>query len=154
EFALIPPGIGPDTFSEAFVSTPDGVPINVDGKHPDGDYSDLIGQPIKNVIGLIGQLNQALQASYASHKFDLAQGRTLFEISKGVTFGGVFPGDFKIPYSLQFNIGFQRELGHHNVLSVDYVRLHGVGLPILLEDYQLRRDASTLNVAPAKSKVA
>src|SRR5213593_2231847 len=57
----------------------------------------------------------------------------------------------KIPYSLQFNIGVQRELARGTVLSVDYVRNHGIGLPMLYADYERRRDAATLNVAAART---
>src|SRR5262249_35023760 len=133
---------------------PDGTPINVDGKHPDGDYSDLVGQPIAQVIGIIAQVHAAVNQAYLNHKFDASQGRTLFEISKGLTFGAIFPGDFKIPYSMQFNIGFERQIGQNNMLTVDYVRNHAVGLPFLEVDYEHRRDAATLNVAAAKAKVA
>ena len=42
-----------------------------------------------------------------------------FADSGGNTFGGQFPGDYKIPYSMQFNIGFQRELAKNHVISVD-----------------------------------
>lgn len=153
EFALIPPGIGPDFYDESGVFGPDGTPINVDGKHPNGVYTDLIGKPIKDVLPIIGQIHTAVQQAYANHKFDPSQGKTLFEIAQGNTFGGIFPGDFRIPYSLQFNIGFQHEIFKNNVLTVDYVRNHAVGLPFLLVDYEKRRDASTLNAAAAKAKV-
>ncbi len=154
EFALIPPGIGPDSFDQSGVFGPDGTPINVDGKHPDGDYSDLVGQPIKNVLSTISKVHLALNAAYANHKFDPSQGETTFEILQGNTFGGIFPGDFKIPYSLQFNLGFQHELWPGHVISADYVRNRAVGLPYLLRDYERRRDASTLNVNAAKAQVA
>jgi hypothetical protein len=154
EFALLPPGIGPDSFDQTGVFGPDGTPINVDGKHPNGDYSDLVGQPIGQVINIIAQVHAALNQAYLNHKFDPSQGKTLFEISRGNTFGGVFPGDYRLPYSIQFNIGVQRQIGQHNLLTVDYVRNHGVGLPYLLVDYQDRRDASTLNAAAAQVKVA
>jgi len=154
EFALIPPGIGPDSYDQSGVTGPDGTPINVDGKHPDGDYSDLVGRPIKDVIGIIGQVHAALNQAYLNFKFDPSKGPTAFEILQGNTFGGIFPGDFRIPYSMQFNIGVQRQLFRNNVLTVDYVRNRAVGLPFLLVDYEKRRDASTLNVAAAKAKVA
>jgi hypothetical protein len=153
EFALIPPGIGPDFYDHTGVFGPDGTPINVDGRHPDGDYSDLVGQPIKNVLATISKVHLALNAAYANFKFDPSKGQTAFEIARGNTFGGIFPGDFKIPYSMQFNIGFQHELWPGHVLSVDYVRNRAVGLPYLLRDYELRRDASTLDVAAARTRV-
>jgi hypothetical protein len=154
EFSLIPPGIGPDVFDQSGVFGPDGTPINVDGKHPNGKYNDLVGQPIKNVLATISKVNLALNAAYANHKFDPSQGQTLFEIAQGSTFGGIFPGDFKIPYSLQFNIGFQHELWPGHVISVDYVRNRAVGLPFLLRDYESRLAASTLNAAAARAQVA
>ena len=154
EFALIPPGIGPDSYDQSFVSGPDGTPINVDGKHPDGDYSDLVGRPIKDVLATISKVHLALQAAYANYKFDPSKGATALEIARGNVFGGIFPGDFKIPYSTQFNIGFQREIWGGHVLSVDYVRNHAVGLPFLLRDYELRRDASTLDAVAARAQVA
>jgi hypothetical protein len=154
EFALIPPGIGPDFYDQSGVFGPDGTPINVDGKHPDGDYSDLLGQPIKNVLATISKVHLALNAAYANFKFDPKQGQTLFEIARGNTFGGIFPGDYRIPYSMQFNIGFQHELLPGTVISVDYIRNRAVGLPLLLQDYEQRRDASTLNVAAAQARVA
>ena len=153
EFALIPPGIGPDSYDFSHVTGPDGTPINVDGLHPTGDYSGLAGSRIKDVLATIGKVNAALQAAYANYKFNPSGGTTTFEILQGNTFGGTFPGNYKIPYSLQFNIGFQRELWRGNVLSVDYVRNHGVGVPLLLYDAELRRDASTFNKAAAQTKV-
>jgi hypothetical protein len=153
EFALIPPGIGPDAFDHTHVSGPDGTPINVDGAHPDGDYTDLVGQPIKNVLATISKVHLALNAAYANHQFNPSQGETLFEIAGGNTFGGIFPGDFRIPYSLQFNLGFQHELWPGHVISVDYVRNRGVGLPYMLQDYESRLDASTLNAATARARV-
>jgi hypothetical protein len=154
EFALIPPGIGPDSYSQAFVSGPDGTPINVDGRHPTGNYNDLVGKPIKDVLPIITQVHQALQAAYANYKFDPTKGKTAFEIAKGNGNFGIFPGDYKLPYSMQFNIGFQRELFKNNVLTVDYVRNHAVGLPFLNVDYEKRLDASTLDKSAAAAKVA
>ncbi len=60
----------------------------------------------------------------------------------------------QIPYSLQFNIGLQRQLKPGTVLSVDYVHNHGVGLPFTQLDYERRRDAATFNAAAARAQVA
>ena len=151
---MLPPGLGPDSFSANFVAGPDGTPINVDGKHPNGVYSDLQGRKIGDVIGLIGQVHQALQAAYAKYAFDPGKGPSVFSLFKGST-GIIFPGDqFKIPYSLQFNIGLQRQLKPGTVLSVDYVHNHGVGLPFTQLDYERRRDAATFNAAAARTQVA
>jgi hypothetical protein len=155
QYQLIPPGIGPDSYDISSVTGPDGTPINIDGKHPDGNYEDLIGQPIRNVVDYIGQIHVALNNAYTNYKFN-PSGKSLFEITNGggALFGGMVPGDqFKIPYALQFNIGFQRELRPGTVLTVDYVRNHGIGLPFFLKDFERRRAASTLNVAAARARV-
>ncbi|MBI3666654.1 MAG: TonB-dependent receptor [Acidobacteria bacterium] len=154
EFAMLPAGIGPDFYDHTYVAGPDGTPINVDGNHPDGDYTDLVGQPIKDVIGLITQVDQALKAAYANYQFDPNKGVSAFRQALGVTFGGTVPGNqFKIPYALQFNIGVQREIRPGTVLTVDYIRNHAVGLPFFVVDYEHRRAASTLNVANAQARV-
>lgn len=153
EFANLPPGIGPDTYDITGVTGPDGTPINVAG-HPDGDYTDLQGRPIREVLPIIVQVNSALQSTYANYKFDPTKGDSAFRVLRGITFGGIFPGDqFKVPYSLQFNLGFQHELRPGTVISVDYIHNHGVGLPFFLRDFEMRRDASTLNVAAARNQV-
>ena len=153
EFIQLPPGIGPDSYDFSSVTGPDGTPINVDGKHPNGDYTDLAGQPIKNVLPLITQVHQALQAAYANYKFDPTKGKSDFQIIKS-DFDGIYPGNqFKAPYALQWNIGVQRELKPGTVLSVDYLYNHGVGLPFTFPDFERRRDAGTLNVAAASAKV-
>ncbi len=154
EFANLPAGIGPDAYDITNVTTPDGTPINIDGKHPDGDYTDWQGLTIKQLLPSIVALNGALQAAYAGYKFDPAKGDSYFRTAKGITYGGLIPGNqFKAPYGLQFNIGIQHELRPGTVLSVDYVHNHGVGLPFFLVDFEHRRDASTLNVANARTKI-
>jgi hypothetical protein len=151
--AMMPPGISPTAFDPSFVAGPDGKPINVDGKHPNGDYTDLVGQPIKNVIGLIGQLHQAVLAAYKNFPFDATKGPSTFSLTRG-QIGPIFPGDqFKMPYSLQFNIGVQRELKPGTVVTADYVDNHGVGLPLMQVDYEGRRDASTFNATAARTQV-
>jgi hypothetical protein len=47
----------------------------------------------------------------------------------------------------------QRELKPGTVLTVDYIYNHAVGLPFIREDFERRRDASTLGVAAARSKI-
>src|SRR5204863_3292445 len=67
--AMLPPGVGAGQFAHNAVFSPDGAAINVDGAHPDGDYSDLEGQPLKNVIGTIGQLYLAVDSAFKNSKF-------------------------------------------------------------------------------------
>ncbi len=160
EFARLPTGIGPTALAFDSVVGPDGRGINI-GAVPGcaasdvaaGDYSCLIGRPIGSVLGVLGQIHQAVQAAYSSFQFDPTKGITEFENTGGVTFGGQFPGTYKIPYSMQFTIGVQRELWPNHVLTVDYVRNRGVGLPFLLGEFERRRAARTLNAAAARSQV-
>jgi len=155
EFTMLPAGIGPDVWTEQFVAGPDGTPINVDGNHPDGDYTDMYGQPIKNVIGLLGEIQSAVWAAYNGYQFDPNNGESNFVTTRGVGYGAVIPGKtYRAPYSLQFNIGIQHEIRPGTVLTVDYLYNHGVGLPILRTDYERRRDAGFLNVPAAQAKVA
>lgn len=154
EFDMLPNGLGPDVYEIYGVTTPDGIPINVDGKHPDGDYTDWMGSPIKTVIAQLGQIQAALNQAYSNYKFDPNKGVTAFVSSGGLYYGAVIPGNqFKIPYAVQFNIGFQRELKQGTVLSVDYIYNHAVGLPFVREDFERRRDATTLNVANAQKQI-
>jgi hypothetical protein len=160
EFARLPTGIGPTALPFDNVVGPDGKAINI-GAVPGcaaadvaaGDYSCLIGRPISSVAGFLGQIHQAVQSAYSSFKFDPTKGITEFENNGGVTFGGQFPGTYKIPYSMQFTIGVQRELWPNQVLTVDYVRNRGVGLPFLMGEFERRRAARTLNAAAARSQV-
>ncbi len=153
EFVMLPPGLGPDTVSFNRVVTPDGAAVNIDGRHPTGNYSDLVGQPIANVLPLITQIHQTVRGAYLSQRFDSSKGTPAL-ITLQQDRGGIVPGSgFKPPYSLQFNIGVQRELKPGTVLSVDYLYNHGVGLPFLIPDFERRHDASTLNVAAAQTAI-
>jgi carboxypeptidase family protein len=161
EFARLPTGIGPTALNFDNVVGPDGNAINI-GAVPGcaaadvavGDYTCLVGQPIGAVLGPLGQIHQAVQAAYSNFQFDPNSGITEFENTRGATFGGQFPGNYKLPYSMQFTIGVQRELWPNHVLSVDYVRNRGVGLPLLLGEVERRRAARTLNAAAASRQVA
>jgi hypothetical protein len=147
EFARIQTGIGPSQFDASHIFGPDGANIVVPGICPltnaNGDYRCLRGQRINDIIDDVELINAALQQAYANFQgtYDPNAPPSEFDAFGGVTFGGQFPGDFKIPYSMQFNLGFQRELARGHVLSVDYVRQRGVGLPYMLHDYEERRDA-------------
>ena len=78
---------------------------------------------------------------------------SLFVLGRGLS-GTIFPGNqFKLPYALQGNLGVQYEIRTGTVLAVDYVYNHGVGLPFVARDFELRRDATTLNVANAQARI-
>ena len=173
QFALIPAGIGPDFYTSASVLQPNGDPItpqvagvtslpapcqtaSATTALAGGDWSCLTDPSLTtgDVLGIIGSLNNAVQAAYANYKFSPTQGDPLFITSRGVTFGYLVGGSrFKIPYSVQMNIGVQHEIRPGHVLSVDFLYNHGVGLPFLGEDLECRRCASTLNATRALTQV-
>jgi hypothetical protein len=162
EFARITTGIGPTQWFSDGVFGPTGNPIVIPtpagclaADVAAGDYTCLLGRRISQVIPIVEQINTALQAAYATGfaNYDPNSGPSEFDATGGVTFGGQFPGDYKIPYSMQFNLGFQREIARGHVLSVDYVRQRGVGLPLQLIDYERRRDAAFLDVAAARASL-
>jgi hypothetical protein len=157
EFARITTGIGPTQLFSDFVVGPTGAPIVVPGVCPttntSGDYTCLLGQPINAVLSQIVQINNAVQAAYNISSYNPTAGPSEFRNTGGVTFGGQFPGDYKIPYSMQINIGFQRELIKGHVISVDFIRQRTVGLPLLLADYEARRDARFFNEAAARTSI-
>jgi hypothetical protein len=161
EFARIATGIGPTVFDETFIVDPQGNPIVVPITSTacpgaaSGDYSCLEGLPIRTVLGDIGRIHNAVQVAYAAFfpKYDPTKGISEFANSNGLTFGGQFPGDYRIPYSMQFNFGVQRELAKNTVLSADYVRIRGVGLPFMLVDNERRRDAAFFNETAARSSI-
>lgn len=161
EFARIATGIGPTVFDQTHIAGPTGDPIVVPITSTacpgaaDGDYTCLEGLPIGSILGDLGRIHNAVQAAFSSFfpQYDPNTGISEFANSGGNTFGGQFPGDYKIPYSMQFNLGFQRELAKNTVLSVDYVRIRGVGLPYMLVDNERRRDASFFNATAGAARV-
>lgn len=161
EFSRLPPGIGPTALSFEHIVGPDGAPINIGtvagcpaAEVAAGDYTCLTGRPIRETLPFVARIHQAVQTAYANFKFDPNRGPSEFENTGGVTFGGTFPGTFKIPYGMQFSFGVQREIVRNMVLSADYVRIRGVGLPFLLGEFERRRNASTLNATAARAAVA
>ncbi len=170
-FVLLPPGIGPDAFDQTFLSKPDGTPISpavagiatsslpasCAGFTADlnaGDWSCLADprNSIKSILSIIGKLDQTLKTAYDTFQFNPAGGTPLLEINQS-DFGFIVGGNtFKIPYSIQMNLGVQRELWKGHVLTADFIFNHGVGMPFLGVDLECRRCASTLNVAAARAR--
>jgi hypothetical protein len=161
EFARIATGIGPTTLDPDHVVDPLGNPIVVPiastacPDRVDGDYTCLFDLPIKNILADLGRIHSAVQTAYSAFfpSYNPTKGISEFANTQGVTFGGQFPGDYRIPYSMQFNIGVQREVAKNTVLSVDYVRIRGVGLPFMLVDNERRRDAAFFNEAAARTSI-
>jgi len=173
--ALIPAGIGPDVYTSAHVAQPNGLPITpaVAGVAPAslpapcqtaaattelaaGDWTCLTDTTLSmaQVLPIIGAINAAVKNVYSTYSFSPTAGPIQFETSQGVTFGFLIGGSkFKIPYSVQSNIGFQHEIFPGHVVSADFLVNHAVGLPFLGEELECRRCASTLNVARATAQV-
>lgn len=155
-------GIGPTTLSFEHIVGPNGAPINIGaipGCSPaeiaQGNYTCLEGRSIRSILPYVGQIHQAVQAAYANISgYNPRSGASEFQNTGGVTFGGQIPGDYRIPYSLQFNIGFQRELLRGHVLSVDFVKQRTIGLPLLLVDAENRRDSRYFNEASARARIS
>ena len=98
EYSSIPAGIGPDVYTSAYVGQPNGDPLNFDGNHSSGDYTDLLGLTLRQALPTIVALNSALQNVYSGYHFDPNQGPSAFRVAQGVTYGGIFPGNqYKIP---------------------------------------------------------
>jgi hypothetical protein len=157
------PGIGPIAFDATGVFGPDGSPIVVhgipgcsDAAADDGDYTCLAGRRLGEILPFVEQINSALQTAFGNiANYDPNAGLSNFDLDPGQVSGLVFPfpGDYKLPYSMQFNIGFQRELGRGHVLSVDYVRQRGVGLPLQIYDREGRRSAASFSEAAARTSL-
>ncbi|HZF40402.1 MAG TPA: hypothetical protein VE715_16375, partial [Blastocatellia bacterium] len=152
-FPRTAPGIGPESSNNVFLHGPDGVGIDIGG-FPGGNYSSLIGRPIREVIPIIERAHLALRQAYANFQFDPNSPTQAFTVNRGVGSSNIFPGTYKIPYSMQFSIGVQRELRQNVVLSADYVRIRGVGLPYVTNDYERRFAARTLDATAARAQVA
>jgi Carboxypeptidase regulatory-like domain len=152
-FPRTPPGIGPETSNTSFTHGPDGLGINIGG-FPGGNYSSLIGRPIRDVLPIIERAHLAMRQAYANFSFDPNSPTQAFTVNRGVGNSNIFPGTYQIPYSMQFSIGAQRELRQNLVLSADYVRIRGVGLPYVTNDYERRFAARTLDAAAARAQVA
>lgn len=171
--ALIPAGIGPDIKNSEGWTNPDGsavslaqaninpasLPASCQGAdalaamNTGGDYSCLQGNPISSTLGVISALNTAMKNAYKNFNFTL-NGPSQFLTEKGFTFGALFAGNqYKVPYSLQWNIGVQREVRPGHLLTVDFLVNHGVHVGNLEQEMECRRCASTLNAAIAAGRI-
>jgi hypothetical protein len=126
--------------------------LTLDAKHPAGSYRDLRGRPIKDVLATIGQVKRAVSSAFSAYVPRPGVDVNVFTESRGST-GGFSRATIAKPYSLQFNIGIQRQLRPGMILTVDYVRNRGIGLPILGVDYDRRLDAGYLDVAAAGAQI-
>ncbi|HXH50240.1 MAG TPA: hypothetical protein VNM47_12920, partial [Terriglobia bacterium] len=120
---------------------------------PDGssvDASNLCGQPLGLVADQLAALQRQYQAAVAAagpQSNDAYVGNTLAQ-GQDSTGNDLFGPDYRSPYSIQMNAGFQHRFGKNTVVTADYVR--NVGLHFLLAyDTNHVGDARYLNQAAA-----
>jgi len=159
--ARLPLGIAPTTFTNGTrILGPDGSSIAItgipgcnDADTSQGKYGCLVGRPISQALPFLAQINAQMQAAFANFTgFNPNATPNEFTSLNGET-ETVYGGDYKVPYSMQFNIGFQHELFKGHVLSVDYIRLRGIHAPIQFVDLEARRDARFFNEAATRSSI-
>jgi len=131
---------------------------------PDGSFLDTIdGLSIptqicgdQNAVGSVQTAISDLQKTYQQATITAgpqANGAYFGNVNTSANTGSMFAPNFRSPYSAQMNVGFQRELHHGTVLSVDYIR--NVGLHTLLGiDQNHQGDASILDQGVATSAIS
>jgi Carboxypeptidase regulatory-like domain len=117
--------------------------------------SQICGQPVGNVMTPIADMERAYQAATASAGAQ-ANGAFIGEnLAMGATStgNGFIAPNYKTPYSIQMNLGIQRELRTGMVLSADFIR--NVGLHYLIaHDTNHVGDARYLNTAAALNAIS
>lgn len=126
-----------------FVSSIDGldIPTQICGD------KNAVGNVEKPIADLQKMYQQATLAAGAQ-----ANGAYFGASNTSANTGSMFAPNYRSPYSVQMNVGFQRELHPGTVLSVDYIR--NVGLHTLLGiDQNHQGDASILDPAAATAAI-
>src|SRR6266404_8122155 len=110
----------------------------------------------KNAVGTVQTAISDLQKSYQQATVAAgaqANGAYFGNALTTANTGSMFAPNFRSPYSVQMNVGIQRQLHHGTVLSVDYIR--NVGLHTLLGiDQNHQGDASILDQGAAQAAIA
>jgi hypothetical protein len=131
---------------------------------PDGSFvSSIDGLSIptqicgdQNAVGTVQTAISDLQKLYQQATLSAgpqANGAYFGNALTSANTGSMFAPNFRSPYSAQMNVGFQRELHHGTVLSVDYIR--NVGLHTLLGiDQNHQGDASILDKNAALAAIS
>ncbi len=113
------------------------------------------GQPIGNVVSNIAAFQQRYQAAVVAagpQSNGSFVGKTLAEGANSTGDQLIAP-NYRSPYSIQMNVGIQRQLGRATVLTVDYVR--NVSLHYLLGiDVNHVGAARTLSVPNAQAAIS
>ncbi|WP_433975156.1 carboxypeptidase regulatory-like domain-containing protein [Tunturiibacter lichenicola] len=120
-------------------SAPDGTPV-----------SQILSEPIGQAAFELNAIKAEYQAKVANvagpNPSYIGTGNALYANS-------IYGGQYKSPYSIQFNGGIQRELAKGLILSADYVHNATLKIPLTV-DVNHSGAARNLNVAAAKNSIA
>ena len=147
----LPSGLFFSTAAPCFLGSATGPVPGVNG----GNAVNYCGQAIGSAMGQIAADQTSFQAATAAAGLSSNPnfiGNALFanNDNNGIQ---MFSPDYVSPRSVQVNLGFQRQLGGHSVLSVDYVR--NVSTHFLLGvDTNRVGDARFLNVPNAQAAIS
>jgi hypothetical protein len=120
-------------------AAPDGTPV-----------STILNEPIGTAAPEINAIKTAYQAKV---KGVASSNPSYIGTGDGLYANSIYGGQYKSPYSIQFNGGIQRELGAGLVVSADYVHNATLKIP-LSQDVNHNGAARTLNVTAAKNAIA
>lgn len=113
---------------------------------------NLLGQPLRNVIAAADLMQRTLQQVTAGLAANFQPtGDPLFNSTLDAL-GSIIFNEYKRPYSVMINAGFQHELRPGLVLSVDYLRNRGVHFN-QVNDLNRIGAANTLNVGLANAAI-
>jgi len=115
-----------------------------DPRFPDGRCP--LGTP--GLIDAVFSAWKAYTRAYQTASARFPSGPTQFEITRSL--GNAFEPNYKTPYSVHLNFGIQRELRPGLILSVDYLRIHGLH-SLMRRDFNRVGAADTLNLANARA---
>jgi Carboxypeptidase regulatory-like domain len=130
--------------------------------YPDGSFVstvdglDIPTQVCGNAVGNVQQAIADIQTQYQAATLAAgpqANGAYFGASNTTANTGSMFAPNFRSPYAINMNVGFQRELRPGTVLSVDYLR--NVGLHTLLGiDKNHQGDAGFLDVPTAQAAIS
>jgi len=139
--------------SQGGIALPNGtLQTTINGKNIS---TQVCGQPIGSVVSDAMAVEQTLQQATASAGAQSNSGfiGNILADSFNNTGTELLAPSYRTPYSMQFNIGVQRELRPGTVLTVDYLR--NIGLHSLLGyDTNHVGDARYLNTTAAQNAIA
>jgi hypothetical protein len=125
---------------------------------PDGstvDTSGLCTQPIGNVVDQVVALQKQFQQATAQAGAQANGGYVGNALAAGAAVTGVtlYSPNYQSPRSYQMNVGFQHELKHGTIVSVDYLRNVGVHTLLAIDENHVG-DAKFLDPAGAAAAIA